>query len=68
MTIIGYDYFELSDVIKPSLTLIEQPTSKMGETAGNLILKRIKGDYSDYPEVCRLHTKMIVRDSVRIVS
>ena len=68
LSIIGFDYFELSDVIKPSLTLIEQPTSKMGEIAGSLIIKRIKGDYSDYPQVCRLHTRMIVRDSVRVVS
>lgn len=65
LSIIGFDYFDLSDVIKPSLTLIEQPTLTMGEMAGNIILKRIKGDYSDYPEVHRLHTRMIVRDSVR---
>jgi LacI family transcriptional regulator len=67
LSIIGFDYFELSNVIKPSLTLIEQPTSKMGEVAGNLILKRIKGDYSSYPEVCKLHTRMVIRDSVRVV-
>lgn len=68
LSIIGFDYFELSDVIKPSLTVIEQPTSKMGEIAGNLILKRIKGDYTGYPEVHTLHTRMIVRDSVRAIS
>ncbi|MDN5277826.1 MAG: LacI family transcriptional regulator [Clostridiales bacterium] len=68
LSLIGFDYFELSDVIKPSLTVIEQPTSKMGEIAGNLILKRIKGDYTGYPEVHRLHTRMIVRDSVRVIS
>jgi len=68
LSLIGFDYFELSDVIKPSLTVIEQPTLKMGEIAGNLILKRMKGDYTGYPQVHKLHARIIIRDSVSTIS
>lgn len=65
LSIIGFDHFELSDVIKPALTVIEQPIEKMGEAAAMLVLKRIKEDYTDFPITCKLSTHMLTRESVR---
>jgi len=67
ISVIGYDYFEISNVIKPALTLIEQPYQKIGEVAAELLIRRIKGDYTDYPQKICLNTKMILRDSVKTI-
>lgn len=64
LSIIGFDRFPLSEVIKPALTVIEQPASKMGRLAGEIILKRLKGDYSDFPIYRQVPTKLLIRDSI----
>lgn len=65
ISIVGFDHFEFSDAINPALTVIEQPTDKIGEIAANLVLRRIKGDKEDFPVSLRVKTKMLLRDSVR---
>jgi LacI family transcriptional regulator len=65
ISLIGFDHFEPIDAIEPPLTLVEQPTEKMAQTAAELLLKRIKGDYTDFPQTIILSTKMLIRDSVR---
>ena len=65
LSIIGFDHFSGLDVIRPLLTVIEQPLDEIGKTAGELILKRIKADYTDFPQKFKLKTRMLVRDSVR---
>ncbi|NLY61500.1 MAG: LacI family transcriptional regulator [Clostridiales bacterium] len=64
LSIIGFDRFPLSEVIKPTLTLIEQPASRMGRLAGQIILRRLKGDYSDFPIHQQVPTKLLIRDSI----
>jgi LacI family transcriptional regulator len=64
LSIIGFDHFEISDVINPSLTVIEQPTDKIGEMAAKTVIRRIRGDYSDFPVDLSIKTRMLVRDSV----
>ncbi|MBN2652379.1 MAG: LacI family DNA-binding transcriptional regulator [Spirochaetales bacterium] len=44
ISIVGFDNLELSKIIKPELTIIEQPVKVIGETAGRLILERAKKD------------------------
>jgi len=65
VSLIGFDYFDLIDAIEPPLTMVEQPIDKIAQTAAELILKRIKGDYTDFPQTITLDTKMLVRDSTR---
>lgn len=67
LSIIGFDRFDLMDVIRPALTVIEQPSERIGEIAAELLLKRIRGDYSDFPKTHQLNTKMLNRDSVKEV-
>lgn len=64
LSVIGFDHFELSDVIKPALTVIEQPVNEIGEIAGRIILKRLKGNYAGFPETHCIKTRMLVRDSI----
>ena len=65
LSFIGFDHFTALDLIKPPLTVIEQPLDKIGEAAGKLMMKRIKGDYSDFPKKVELKTKMLIRGSVQ---
>jgi LacI family transcriptional regulator len=65
ISIVGFDHFELSDVINPPLTVVEQPTSRIGEMAARTVLRRIKGDYEDFPVSISVKTRMILKNSVR---
>lgn len=64
LSVIGFDRFDFMDFFKPVLTVVEQPTSEIGETAAYLLLKRLKGDYSDFPSKIMLNTRMVMGDSV----
>jgi len=68
ISLIGFDRFEPFDAIEPPLTMIEQPIERIGQAAARLILKRINGEYADFPTQLKLSTKMIIRDSVKTVS
>lgn len=65
ISVIGFDYFKISDVIQPAITVVEQPLDIIGETASRLILKRLKKDFNDFPRTYQINTRMIIRDSVK---
>lgn len=65
ISIIGFDHFDLSDVINPPLTVVEQPTNRIGEMAAQTVLRRIKGDYEEFPVNISIKTRMIMKDSVK---
>ena len=65
LSVIGFDHFSETDVFRPLLTVIEQPLEEIGKTVGELIMKRIKDDYTDFPQTFKLKTRMLIRDSVR---
>lgn len=64
LSIIGFDNIQMAKVVKPPLSIVEQPMKEIGETAASLLLKRLKNDYSDFPSVYRLKTKVIIKESV----
>ncbi|HHY83498.1 MAG TPA: LacI family transcriptional regulator [Clostridiales bacterium] len=65
ISFIGFDHFELSDVINPPLTVVEQPTDRLGELAAKLVLRRVKGDYEGFPARLSVNTRMIIKESVK---
>jgi len=65
LSLVGFDHFASSDVIRPLLTLIEQPLDEIGKAAGELMLQRIRGDYTDFPHKIKLETRLLIRNSVR---
>ncbi|MBU3112746.1 LacI family transcriptional regulator [Clostridium lacusfryxellense] len=68
LSIIGFDSLELTKIVKPSLSLVFQPLKEIGETAGEVIMKRIKGDFLSFPEMHRLKTKLIMGKSVKKIN
>lgn len=65
MSFIGFDHFEAIDVVEPPLTVVEQPIERIGQLAAELALKRLQGEYDDFPAIMRLNTKMTIRKSVQ---
>ncbi|NLK74925.1 MAG: LacI family transcriptional regulator [Clostridiales bacterium] len=65
LSIIGYDNLQLARIIKPPLSIVVQPMKAIGETAANLLLKRLQGDMTNFPIRYRLKTELLIKDSVR---
>ncbi|MFD1900201.1 substrate-binding domain-containing protein [Enterococcus termitis] len=40
VSVIGFDHFELSDILQPKLTVVEQPVQQIGETIGALLIQK----------------------------
>ncbi len=60
--IAGFDEMEWASLVKPGLTVIEQPTYEIGRTAAELLLKRLE-DPSRPPREVTLKGRLIVRQS-----
>lgn len=65
ISFIGFDNLQLSKVVKPPLSIVIQPVQQIGEVAANTILKRLKGDTSNFPSMIRLKTELIMKESVQ---
>jgi len=65
LSFIGFDNIGLTELIRPSLSIIVQPMEEMGATAAALILKRINGDLSGFPSILRLKPELIIRESTK---
>ena len=64
ISVIGFDNFPLANVVNPPLTFAEQPLDAMGLDAGKLLFKRIKGDYSDYPQTIVHEPTIYYKESI----
>lgn len=68
ISFIGFDNLQLAKVIKPSLSIVVQPVQQIGEIAANTILKRLKGDNTNFPAMVRLKTELIIKGSVKKIN
>ncbi|HEY5584765.1 MAG TPA: LacI family DNA-binding transcriptional regulator [Ruminiclostridium sp.] len=68
ISVIGFDNIGMSKIVKPSLSIVIQPMEQIGEAVAHLILKRIKGDKTNYPNVTRLKAELVMKDSVSNVN
>lgn len=65
LSVVSFDDFELSILLSPQLTAVRQPLADLAEQACDLLLRRMNGDYCDFPRTIRLKPECIYRDSVR---
>lgn len=65
VSLVGFDNIGLSEIVKPALSIVVQPMEEVGKTAAQLMLRRIKGDYEDFPVITRLKTNFVIRQSTR---
>lgn len=65
MGLVGYDDFELADLIEPAVTVVNQDPTSMGQKAALQLFARILGDESPDQTVV-MPTRLIVRESGRL--
>ncbi len=65
ISLIGFDGLALSAIIRPPLAMVTQPMEEIGQRAADLLLRRMRGDYSGFPSTERLKTTFIAASSVR---
>lgn len=64
ISIIGHDGLDMSDVLYPRLSTIEQPRYKMGYLSAQVLISIIEG--KDYNKNIFLDPKLVVRESTRM--
>ena len=67
MGLVGYDDFELADLIEPSVTVVHQDPASIGQKAVLQLFARLLGDESPAQTVV-MPTRLIVRESGRLLS
>jgi LacI family transcriptional regulator len=63
LAVIGFDDFELSDVVRPRVTMVRQPAIELGMRAATLLIDRVEGLESGPPRTVTLPVKLMIRDS-----
>jgi LacI family transcriptional regulator len=64
IALVGFDDFEMADIVRPAITVVRQPPDLLGSTAAELLFSRL--DAEKLPETGRrivLPVELIVRDS-----
>jgi LacI family transcriptional regulator len=64
VALIGFDDFELADILHPTLTVVRQPASELGRVAANLLFDRIKrSEFPDEGNRIVLPVELVIRRS-----
>jgi LacI family transcriptional regulator len=64
--IVGFDDFDMAEMLSPPLTVIRQPVEELGKTTAEELFKRLNMPAEEWPEASRkitLEVEMIVRSS-----
>jgi hypothetical protein len=64
LSVFGFDDLPFAQVIKPHLSVIEQPTTEIGKIAAQMLLDRMSGENKGHSNVVVLRTSTVLRDSV----
>ncbi|MFI6937893.1 LacI family DNA-binding transcriptional regulator [Streptomyces sp. NPDC050418] len=62
VALVGFDDFELADLLDPGVTVIAQDAAALGRTAAERLFRRLDGGH-DVPERIELATRLIARGS-----
>lgn len=65
LSLVTMDNMALTWISNPMITCIEQPIQQMADEAVTLLIRRLQGDYHDFPKSVKLYTSLIERESVR---
>lgn len=65
VSFLTFDDDEIFNSIDPPITAVVQDLDEMGKRAAELIVRRVKGDYDQFPQVQFVKTSLVKRASVR---
>ena len=63
ISVVGFDDIASAMYQTPSLTTVRQPLHRMGETAAQMLLRRIQNPDEAYPETVTFEPELMVRES-----
>lgn len=64
VALIGFDDFQLADILQPALTVVRQPTHELGQKAAELLFHRLDADISKHtPKSIMLSVELVLRRS-----
>ncbi|WP_372454957.1 LacI family DNA-binding transcriptional regulator [Streptomyces buecherae] len=63
--LVGFDDFELADLLSPGVTVVAQDAAQLGRTAANMLFRRLEGA-DEEPRQVVLPTRLIARGSGEI--
>jgi LacI family transcriptional regulator len=64
LALVGFDDFDIADVLQPALTVVRQPVYQVGEMAANLLFQRItRGEFPAKGHRVVLSTELVIRRS-----
>ncbi len=62
VALVGFDDFELADLVQPAITVVAQDAARLGRTAAELLFRRLEG-VDDPPRRVDIPTRLIARGS-----
>ncbi|WP_407554228.1 LacI family DNA-binding transcriptional regulator [Streptomyces sp. Pv4-95] len=62
VALVGFDDFELADLVQPAITVVAQDAARLGRTAAQLLFRRLEG-VDDLPQRVDIPTRLIARGS-----
>lgn len=64
IALVGFDDFEMADLMRPGTTVVRQPTELLGRTAAEVLFERLNGSHPLKPGKERiLPTELVIRGS-----
>lgn len=66
LSVVSFDDFQLSVMVRPKLTTVRQPLVEMADRACEILLRRMDRDFRDFPRKLRLKPEFLCRDSVSV--
>ena len=63
ISVVGFDDIASAMYHTPSLTTVRQPLHRMGQTAAQMLLRRIQYPHEAYPETVTFEPELMVRES-----
>jgi LacI family transcriptional regulator len=69
VALLGFDDFEMADIIRPAVTVVRQPTDVMGRIAAELLFSRLSDrNQLNRPKRIVLPVELVIRDSCGVHS
>ena len=65
LSLVGFDQSDIAGFFKPQLSYLRQPLDELGEQVSRLLLKRLNGDWEQFPQIIRLHATFEQGESVK---
>jgi LacI family transcriptional regulator len=65
LSFIGFDNLQLSRIVKPKLSIIDQPLKAIGENVATIMLRRLSEEKPSVKTSVKLMTTLVERESVR---